>query len=234
MNAVRIRFRHTVLALCLLPMLASAQAPSAPAGDAGIATPAAVAPADDPLLSIQQRWAAIKYELPKAQRAEAFAALAKDAAAARVAHPDDLRLVAWEGIVLASEAGAEGGLGALSLVKQAKADFEVVIAADPNLLDGSALISLGSLYYQVPGWPIGFGNDKKAREFLERGLQVAPDGLDANFFYADFLIEEGELDAAERHLQKALSAADRPGRAVADAGRREEVRAALARIADER
>ena len=49
------------------------------------------------------------------------------------------------------------------------------IAADPNLLDGSALTSLGSLYYQVPGWPIGFGNDKKAREYLERGLQVAPE-----------------------------------------------------------
>ena len=38
------------------------------------------------------------------------------------------------------------------------------MAIDPKALDGSAYASLGSLFYQVPGWPIGFGDDKKAAE----------------------------------------------------------------------
>jgi tetratricopeptide (TPR) repeat protein len=224
--------QRSVWSLAMLPILALAET-SIPTA-AVDSTQATVVVAADPLPAIQQRWATIRYELPEAQRGEAFAALVERIADARKAHPDDLRLLVWEGIVLASEAGAEGGLGALSLVKRAKADFEQVIAVDPEILDGSALTSLGSLYYQVPGWPIGFGNNKKAREYLEKGLQVAPDGLDANFFYADFLIEQDDYDVAERHLAKALAAADRPGRELADAGRREEARQAQARIAAER
>jgi len=212
----------------VVPAAADTPAPSLAADAPAANAPANVA-ATDPLPAIQQRWAEIKYQLTEDARADAYAALHADIAAQRVEHPDDLRLAIWAGITLASEAGARGGLGALSLVKQAKAEFEQVIASDGAVLDGSAYTSLGSLYYQVPGWPIGFGDEDKAREMLGKGLAIAPDGIDANYFYGDFLLDQGDYQGAVGALQKALAAPDRPGREQADAGRREEARAALAK-----
>ena len=40
-------------------------------------------------------------------------------------------------------------------MKEAKARLEIAIQAGSAALDGSAYTSLGSLYYQVPGWPVG-------------------------------------------------------------------------------
>ncbi|QTG98208.1 tetratricopeptide repeat protein, partial [Vibrio furnissii] len=63
---------------------------------------------------------------------------------------------------------------ALSLVKEAKVLLEQVIETAPETLDGSAYTSLGSLYYQVPGWPIGFGDDDKAEAMLQKALEINP------------------------------------------------------------
>ncbi|MCP4063088.1 MAG: tetratricopeptide repeat protein, partial [Gammaproteobacteria bacterium] len=78
--------------------------------------------------------------------------------------------------------------------------------------------------YQVPGWPLGFGDDDKARQYLQKALAINPDGMDANFFFGDFLLDQGEPERARSYLQKVLEAPDRAGRDVADAGRREEAR----------
>jgi len=80
----------------------------------------------------------------------------------------------------------------------------------------------------VPGWPIGFGSDDKARELLEKALALNPDGIDSNYFYGDFLYRQGDRDGARRVLQKALKAPPRPGRALADEGRRKEIESLLA------
>lgn len=181
----------------------------------------------DRLPGIQQRWAEIKYAAAAPRQAKAFAELVTEIGEARKAQPEDLRLLLWEGIVLASQAGAQGGLGALGLCKRARADFEQVIAADGRLLDGAAYTSLGSLYYQVPGWPIGFGDDDRARELLQQGLVIDPDGIDANYFYGDYLLQQDQPAAAVAALEKALQAAPRPGRESADAGRRGEIERAL-------
>lgn len=193
------------------------------------APPAQQSAIADRLSDVQARWAEIRYSLPEKSRASAYAELAGVIAEQRRQHPDDLRWPVWEGIVLASQAGAQGGLGALSLAKQAKADFELVIARDGRVLDGSAYTSLGSLYYQVPGWPLGFGDDAKARELLQRGLEIAPDGIDANYFYGDFLLDQGKPAEAVAVLEHALAAPPRPGRESADAGRRQEIEQALER-----
>jgi tetratricopeptide (TPR) repeat protein len=90
------------------------------------------------------------------------------------------------------------------------------------------------LYYQVPGWPIGFGDDKKALENLKRGLAINPDGIDPNYFYGDYLFRKGDYDGAERALRKALQAPARPGRKLADEGRRGEIAQLLDQIAAKR
>jgi Flp pilus assembly protein TadD len=77
---------------------------------------------------------------------------------------------------------------------------------------------------------LGFGDDKKAAELLKKGLAINPNGIDSNFFYGDFLFRSGDYDGAEKALKKALLAAPREGRALADEGRRKEVNELLAKI----
>jgi tetratricopeptide (TPR) repeat protein len=179
---------------------------------------------------LQTDWARIMYETPADQRADAFEALAAQAESEVAAHPEDPARYIWEGIILSTWAGEKGGLGALGLVKQARAALEKALELDETALGGSAHTSLGSLYFKVPGWPIAFGNDKRAREHLQRALEIDPDGIDANFFMGEFLLEQGDEVGARRHLLAALGAPPRPERPVADAGRRQEIEALLQKL----
>jgi tetratricopeptide (TPR) repeat protein len=187
---------------------------------------------DDDVRALQKEWEEIKYRKPAADQEKAFEALAKNAATVRAKYLDRPEAEIWYGIVVSSYAGAKGGIGALSLVKDAKAAFEHALTVDPKALQGSAYTSLGSLYYQVPGWPIGFGDDKKAREMLEAALKINPDGIDPNFFYGDFLFRKGDYAAAKKALERALQAPARPDRPLADEGRRREIADLLAKIKD--
>ncbi len=112
--------------------------------------------------------------------------------------------------------------------------LEAAEAIDTNALDGSAHTSLGSLYYQVPSWPVGFGDDAEAEKQLKQALQINPTGIDPNFFYGDFLLQDDRYDEAKTYLERALQAPARPGRELADAGRRQEIKAALAKITEKR
>ena len=191
---------------------------------------AAVAGVEDEVRALQAQWERIKYQQPAAEHEKAFAALEREADAVRARHADRAEPQVWYGIIAASHAGARGGLGALAIVKEAKRALERALEIDPRALGGSAYTSLGSLYYQVPGWPIGFGDDDKARELLHQALAIDPDGIDANYFLGDFLQRRGEREAARRALERALQARPRPGRALADEGRRREIQALLARL----
>lgn len=182
------------------------------------------------LHQLQTRWAEINYQTPEKQREEAFAKLVTQADAALASEPKAAELLIWRGIILSTEAGAKGGLGALGLVKEAKASLEQALAIDPQALAGSAYTSLGSLYYQVPGWPIGFGDDEKAEKMLTQALAINPDGLDPNYFYGDFLQRQKRYEEARAALEKALAAKDRPGRELADKGRRAEATALLQQV----
>ena len=132
----------------------------------------ALAGLDEDVRALQNDWAEIKYKRPAAEQEKAFAELTRSADAVRARYPGRAEPQIWYGIIAASYAGARGGLGALSLAKDAKKALEQALEIDPKALDGSAYTSLGSLYYQVPGWPIGFGNDDKAREMLDKALAL--------------------------------------------------------------
>ncbi|WOD11348.1 tetratricopeptide repeat protein [Pseudomonas sp. NyZ704] len=176
---------------------------------------------------LQQRWAQIQYELPANQQPQAFSVLADQARQLTEAHPDSAAAHIWQGIILSSWVGAEGGLGALGKVKEAKAELEQALTLEPEALQGSAYTSLGALYYQVPGWPIGFGDDEKAAELLQKALTLNPDGIDSNYFWADYLIIQKRYAEARTALLKAQAASPRPGRELADKGRQQEIRELL-------
>ena len=192
--------------------------------------PVGAASLDVDLRDIQQAWARINYSAALVdQKAMEFGQLATKAAALSASQPGRAEPMVWHGIALASQAGPKGGLGALSLAKQARSVLESSLKIDAAALSGSAHTSLGTLYHKVPGFPVGFGDDKKARKHLETALKLNPTGIDPNFFYAEFLLDEGETVLAIKHLKIAQAAPSRPGRETADAGRRQEIAALLSK-----
>jgi tetratricopeptide (TPR) repeat protein len=101
---------------------------------------------------------------------------------------------------------------------------------DPTVINGAVYTSLGSLYANVPGWPLSFGDKKKARTYLEKAISIAPNDIDSNYFYADFLAGQGEYASAAEYVKRALAAPKRPGREDADVGRHQEAQALLSML----
>ena len=191
------------------------------------------APVDDAVADLQHEWETVKYKVPAKEQEVRFEALAAKARKVSVAFPDRAEPLIWEGIVVSSLAGAKGGLGALGLAKQAKTLYEGALKLQPEALEGSAYNSLGVLYYKVPGWPVGFGDKAKAQELLQKALAINPRGIDPNYFYGEYLIETGKPADAVAYLERALGAPTRPGRDLADAGRRDEAKVLLAKARGE-
>jgi len=217
---------YSVVALTLLALPAAAIATNTE-------TPAStmVAPSQQSRLSdIQQRWAEVNYRLTDEAQQQGFEQLLADVQAWVAAQPQSAEAHIWQGIVQSTYAGAKGGLGALSLAKAARNSLEQALALQPDALQGSAYASLGTLYFKVPGWPLGFGDDDKAKQLLEKALELNPDGIDPNYFYADYLFDQGDYQQALRYTELALAAAPRPERPLADAERRKEVQALRQRI----
>ena len=179
------------------------------------------------LLSIQQRWAEVQYNTPEKQRAAEFEKLAAQTLAFTAEKPEAAEAWIWNGIVVSSWAGAEGGLGALGKAKQSKASLEKALQLDPAALQGSAYTSLAALYDRVPGWPIGFGDSDEAQTLLKSALALNPNGIDSLYFWGDHLYREGQYPEAKAALLKAKLAAPRPGRELADEGRRRDIDALL-------
>lgn len=185
---------------------------------------------DARLDALARAWAHVNYETPDrhAQAAQAQN-LAAEADALVKQNPNRAEPLVWEAISLATEAGAKGGLDGLSLAKQARQLLERAERLNPAALgDGSVYTSLGSLYAQVPGFPIGFGDPVKARAYLRKALAANPRGVDPNYFYGDFLFRQGDYAGAVHALEQAVAAPTRPGRDTADRGRRNQASALLA------
>jgi tetratricopeptide (TPR) repeat protein len=181
----------------------------------------------DEISKIQHAWALANYQTPESGQEQAFESLVAEARKLAEANPDSAEPKVWLAIVLSTDAGVTGGLGALGKVKEARRQLEAAEKINPDVLNGSIYTSLGSLYYQVPGWPIGFGDDEKAEQYLKKALAMNPNGIDPNYFYGDFMVEEGDYQQAVKYLEKAAAAPPRPGRTIADKGRQAEIQAKL-------
>ena len=182
------------------------------------------------IVQLQQRWAEINYQIEGKSKLTAFEDLVAQAELLTSANPDSAAAWTWSGIIKSTYAGAKGGLGALGLAKAAKTDLERAIELDAEVLEGSALTSLGTLYHSVPGWPVGFGDEELAAELLLRGVTLSPDAIDTNYFYGTYLLDEKHYEQARHYLLRAQRAKPRPLREIADAGRQREIEEALATI----
>jgi len=182
------------------------------------------------LIAVQHSWAKANYQLNDDEQNKAFESLVKHIEELTSAYPEDPEFWIWSGIIKSSYAGTKGGLGALSLVKEARKSLEKAIAIDDQASAGSAYTSLGTLYHKVPGWPIAFGSDKKAQQFLTKALSINPKGIDPNYFYGEYLYDEGEYEEAQKYLIMAQQADPRPGRQLADDSRQLEITSLLDKV----
>lgn len=189
-------------------------------------------PAMDAQVSqIGREWARIKYQVKdKDAQYNQIDALAKQAATISARYPGRAEPLLWQGIVTSEEAAMASMFRKLGYASSARDILEKAEKIDPKAANGGLSMSLGVLYYKVPGFPIGFGNTKRARAYLERALAMDPGGLDANYFYGDFLQSQGDYARARQYLTRAINAPATPSRPVWDAGRRAEARTLLADV----
>lgn len=194
-----------------------------------LSLPAHAALSDD-LAGLQNEWARIKYQVSgKDAKLAAIAPLEKKAAAISAANPQSADAIIWEAIILATDANITKSLSGLPKVEKARDLLIASLKINPKAMDASAHMTLGSLYYQVPGWPVGFGDDEKAEQHLKAALAINPDGMDTNYWYGEFLLDDGRAGAAIPYLERAVKAPIRENRKVADEGRRKEAQSALSK-----
>lgn len=219
--------------LMALPMLLSATLAVTAGGLRAQTAPSAPAGPDlvDGLDHLAREWARINYQLTDQNAQDAaMKALAAEAGQLVARFPQRAEPLTWQAIILCSQAGFEGGLGAYHLVQTARALLDKAAGLDYRALGGQVPLNLGVLYYKVPSFPIGFGSLSKARRYLEDAMAMSPDGLDTALFYGEFLSQQGEDEKAIRTLKHGLQAPPIPGQPVWDAGRRAEIRALLAEV----
>ncbi len=177
------------------------------------------------ILRLAQDWEHIKFQVEdKDLQEKQMADLAARAASIAQQYPNRPEASIWLGILISEQASmaSENGspLKALGFAKQARDILEKAEKSDPVILDAGAPTSLGVLYYRVPGFPIGFGDKAKARHLLEEAVTNAPNGLDANYFYGDYLYQQHEYPEAKKVLTRALTLPAHPERPIWDKSRR--------------
>lgn len=177
---------------------------------------------EDELSTLQQHWANIRYQVKADDRKKPLEKLVVEADAFVAKYSDKASAHLWAGTIRGSLAEAINGMSALSIVKEAKTNLEKSIELDPKAEDSYALGVLGMMYSKVPGWPVGFGDDKKAKELFKKGLEASPQGVNINYLYASYLFDKGDFQQAQTYIKKAEQAAA-PGSADVWAGRQQEI-----------
>jgi tetratricopeptide (TPR) repeat protein len=194
----------------------TARATSAAAEDSGV---------NGAILQLALNWEHIKFEVTdKDVQEKQMAALADRASGIVQQYPGRPEPAIWQAILISEQASMasenSSPFKALGFAKHAREILEPIAKQYPAVLDAGAPTSLGVLYYRVPRFPIAFGDKAKARELLQEAIKYAPDGLDANYFYGDFLYSEHEYPAAVQVFKHALALPPHPDRPIWDKSRR--------------
>ncbi|RLA21209.1 MAG: hypothetical protein DRQ62_09685 [Gammaproteobacteria bacterium] len=160
----------------------------------------------DSVSKIETSWVNTSEDEPTLERKNIFMQLAEDVTRVVTAFPSQAEPLILKSAILLTMAEDASSFVALGLVKQAKVLLAKAIDINPEARDGSALVTMGVLYYKVPGWPVAFGDDDEAESYLLKALDVNPNGVSSNYFYAEFLMEQGKDELALSYLNKAIDA----------------------------
>lgn len=191
---------------------------------------AQAAASNEEIVNLRTHWAKAKFETPHAQQLAALDEVISEADALNHKYPNDPHVMLWYATALSSYAQLKGGVGVLPRVKKARGLLEEALTKEPRIEHGLGYGVIGAMYARVPGWPVAFGDKKKARKFLEAAIKIDPQGSDSNYYYGDFLVDNGEIEEGRKHLEIAKNAPIRKGYEIQDKGRKTEIAASLAKI----
>ncbi|MEI6066268.1 MAG: tetratricopeptide repeat protein [Methylococcaceae bacterium] len=182
---------------------------------------------NDSLQRIESEWASIYYSTPKQKQGPAYCQLLDKTIHLSIQHPNNAEPIIWEAIVKATNADHQDAVSALESIHEARDLLLKAIEINPQAMDGSAYVTLGTLYYMAPKWPIGFGDEETAQKMLQTALKINPNGIESNYFYGDFLLSNNNFNEAEKYFKRALAIPARAEQFYADNQLKEQARMAL-------
>ncbi len=182
---------------------------------------------NESLQGIEEQWASIYYKMPKQKRGTEYRRLLERTINLSKNHPKNAEPIIWEAIVKATNADHQDAVSALKAIHEARDLLLKAIEINPQALSGSAYVTLGTLYYLTPKWPIGFGDEETAQKMLQTALEINPNGIDSNYFYGDFLLSNNKLNEAEKYFKRAIAIPARVEQFYADNQLKEEAKLAL-------
>ena len=179
---------------------------------------------------LESEWANIYYNPGTLNKKKAYSALLKRTVQLSNEHPGRAEFFFWQAVIKATNAEHQDGFTALTAINEARDLLLKAIALDPNTMAGSAFVTLGTLYYLSPGWPIAFGDTNKAEKYLKIALEINPKGIDSNYYYADFLLKQNNPSRALKYFELAVKAPIRESQRFADNQLKAEARQALSKL----
>ena len=182
---------------------------------------------NDSLQHIESEWASIYYSMPKQKRGPEYCRLLDKTINLSRQHPNNAEPIIWEAIVKATNADHQDAVSALKAIHEARDLLLKAIQINPQAMSGSAYVTLGTLFYMAPKWPIGFGDETTAEKMLQTALKINPNGIDSNYFYGDFLLANNRLNEAEKYFKRAIAVPARAEQIYADNRLKEDAKLAL-------
>jgi hypothetical protein len=92
-------------------------------------------------------------------------------------------------------------LGALKIIREMESEFKTAEALDPQFDYAGPERNLGLLYRDAPGWPASIGSKRKASDWLERAVQLAPDYPENRLNLIETFLKWHENDDAKNELK---------------------------------
>jgi tetratricopeptide (TPR) repeat protein len=89
---------------------------------------------------------------------------------------------------------------------------------------------LGRLYHKAPGFPFSIGDNKKAKECLEKAVELGPKFYLNHLFLAEFYISNWETAKAQEHLEWIIEAPLNKNHEREDEGYKGEAEALLEKL----
>ena len=182
------------------------------------------------LQEIETSWAKTHYGLPEDKQLAAYLPLIDKAEQLLAQYPHNTEVMFCIAMIKSSMAAHENPARALAIVNEVRDLLTKVVTINPNTMQGSAYVILGTLYYRVPSWPISFGDKRQAEEMLTTALRIHPEGIDTNYFYGQFLLDNNQRKEARHYFKKALDVPLRPEQRYADEQLKNEARQALDKL----
>jgi tetratricopeptide (TPR) repeat protein len=170
------------------------------------------------LTEITRDYDAARYQKQRVEdQIQGIDAIRTRAEALAVQFPKRAEPLIWQGWAWCEYGALKQGLRGFQAFKDCRKKVEEGLAIDPSVFKGRPYVSLGILYSQMPGFPMGFGDTTKARGFFQKALAADPSNIEANYAYGKFLYDEDENSKeAIRYLEIVTKSPQTPGRELSE------------------